>query len=91
MDPEPLTQVRQAHRPPLDRVPECGVTPCTLNPGPWTLEPEPWTLDPGPWTLKPTPPPSGAAEREFFIDNLMVRIDFIIGMMLEDWLCAMGV
>jgi len=28
-------------------------------------------------------------EREFFIDNLLVRIHFIIEMILEDWPCAM--
>ena len=30
-------------------------------------------------------------EREFFIDNLLVRIHSIIGMILEDWPCAMAV
>ena len=30
-------------------------------------------------------------EREFFIDNLLVRIHFIIEMILVDRLCAMGV
>jgi len=32
-----------------------------------------------------------ATEREFFIDNLMVRIDLIIDMILVDRPCAMGV
>ena len=30
-------------------------------------------------------------EREFFIDNLLVRIHLIVEMILVDWLCAMGV
>ena len=30
-------------------------------------------------------------EREFFVDNLLVRIHFIILMILEDWPCAMEV
>ena len=30
-------------------------------------------------------------EREFFIDNLLVRIRLIVEMVLEDWPCAMGV
>ena len=32
-----------------------------------------------------------APEREFCIDNLLVRIHFIIEMSLVDWPCAMGV
>ena len=35
------------------------------------------------------PPPR--PEREFFIDNLLVRIHFIIEMILVDRPCAMGV
>jgi len=35
--------------------------------------------------------PEGAREREFFIDNLLVRIHFIIEMIIVDWQCAMGV
>ena len=31
------------------------------------------------------------SQREFFIDNLLVRIHFIIEMILVDWPCAMGV
>ena len=31
------------------------------------------------------------AQREFFIDNLLVRIHFIIEMILVDRPCAMGV
>ena len=30
------------------------------------------------------------SEAEFFIDNLPVRIDLIIEMILVDWPCAMG-
>ena len=30
------------------------------------------------------------SEREFFIDNLLIRIHLIIGMILADWPCAMG-
>ena len=30
-------------------------------------------------------------QREFFIDNLLVRIHLIIEMVLVDWPCAMGV
>ena len=34
---------------------------------------------------------AGLTEREFFIDNLMVRIHLIIEIILEDRPCAMGV
>ena len=44
---------------------------------------ERWCLSPHPPTLNP--------EREFFIDNLLVRIHFIIEMSLVDRRCAMGV
>ena len=37
------------------------------------------------------PPETGGAEREFFIDNLLVRIHLIIEMILVDRPCAMGV
>ena len=36
-------------------------------------------------------PGSGLREREFFIDNLLVRIHFIIVMISADRPCAMGV
>ena len=35
--------------------------------------------------------PSLPAERDFFIDNLLVRIHLIIEMILVDRLCTMGV
>ena len=39
----------------------------------------------------PTPVSTSFTEEEFFIDNLLVRIHFIIEMILVDRLCAMGV
>ena len=35
--------------------------------------------------------PAGEREREFFIDNLLVRIHLIIEMILVDRPCAMGI
>ena len=35
--------------------------------------------------------PQAASEREFFIDNLLVRIHLIVEMILVDRPCAMGV
>jgi len=44
------------------------------------------------WRLHPRDRPGSASrEREFFIDNLLVRIRLIIEMSLVDRPCAMGV
>ena len=32
----------------------------------------------------------GPSDREFFIDNLLIRIHFIVDMIIVDWPCAMG-
>ena len=37
------------------------------------------------------PCPPSSREREFFIDNLLVRIQLIIEMILVDRRCAMGI
>ena len=71
---------------------------------PCTLHPDLSILDHKTWTLKRERARGGAAhaqrvepgtpnprEREFFIDNLLVRIHFIIEMILVDRPCAMGV
>jgi hypothetical protein len=39
----------------------------------------------------PERPPEAGPEKEFFVDNLLVRIYFIIEMILVDRPCAMGV
>ena len=45
-----------------------------------------------PWPLLPREcAPRHAAEREFFIDNLLVRIHLILEIILVDRPCAMGV
>ena len=41
--------------------------------------------------LAPSPPRTRLPEREFFIDNLLVRIHLIIEMILVDRPCAMAV
>ena len=44
-----------------------------------------------PRVLDDGPKPKTNPEREFFIDNLLVQIHFIIEMILVDRPCAMGV
>ena len=65
----------------------------TLNPTPYTLHPTPYSLLRTPYTPHPTVPPvlaqggpvpirSSQREREFCIDNLLVRIHYIIMMIM---------
>ena len=41
--------------------------------------------------LLPDAPRDATVEREIFIDNLLVRVHWIIEMIVVEWPCAMGV